>query len=66
MINGYSAHTDRAELFAWIAAVRGKSPALRGVWLVHGEPGAQAALASTINTAGLFTYTPAAVERARL
>ena len=66
VINGYSAHADRAELFAWIAAVREQSPALRGVWLVHGETDAQDALASTINTAGLYTHAPAAGDHVRV
>ena len=49
IINGYSAHADRTELRAWIDAVRAQSPGLSGVWLVHGEPEAQDALASTLN-----------------
>ena len=58
VINGYSAHADRTELSAWIKAVRDQSPTLRDVWLVHGEPDAQDALAATINMTGLRAHTP--------
>ena len=41
VINGYSAHADRTELTAWIDKVKGTSPNLGNVWLVHGEPDVQ-------------------------
>ena len=41
VINGYSAHADRTELTAWIDKVKGTSPNLGNVWLVHGEPEVQ-------------------------
>jgi metallo-beta-lactamase family protein len=66
VINGYSAHADRGELTAWIVAVRRESPALRDVWLVHGEPDAQDALAAAINTTGLRAHTPEPGVHARL
>ena len=43
VLNGYSAHADRGELVRWLATVRGAKPA-PSVYLVHGEPEAQAAL----------------------
>jgi len=48
IINGYSAHADRTELSSWIDRVRERSPKLRQVWLVHGEPPAQDELATTL------------------
>ena len=48
VLNGYSAHADRSELAAWLAAVRKTSPSLRQVCLVHGEPKAQDALAERL------------------
>jgi metallo-beta-lactamase family protein len=44
VLNGYSAHADRGELVRWLAAVRGSNKAAPPVYLVHGEPEAQAAL----------------------
>jgi metallo-beta-lactamase family protein len=58
VINGYSAHADHAELASWIDTVREQSPTLREVWLVHGEPDAQDALAATISSTGLRVHTP--------
>ena len=48
ILNGYSAHADRRELQEWLDAVRAKSPALKEVFLVHGEPEAQDALAEAL------------------
>ena len=58
IINGYSAHADRTELREWIDAMRAQSPALRDVWLVHGEPDAQDAFAATLNENGYRTHCP--------
>jgi metallo-beta-lactamase family protein len=52
ILNGYSAHADRTELRRWLDAVRSTSPALQDVLLVHGEPKAQDAFASTLADAG--------------
>jgi len=54
VLNGYSAHGDRAELQRWLDAVRagnagGAAPA---VYLVHGEPEAQDAFAAQLRAAG--------------
>jgi metallo-beta-lactamase family protein len=48
VISGYSAHADRVELRQWIDRLRASSPALGPVFLVHGEPGAQDALAASL------------------
>ncbi|MDQ4081187.1 MAG: MBL fold metallo-hydrolase, partial [Gemmatimonadota bacterium] len=58
VLDGYSAHADRSELAAWLAAVRATSPALRHVYLVHGEAGPQDALASTLHNAGYEVTCP--------
>ena len=59
ILNGYSAHADRQGLHAWIRAVRAQSPELDQVYLVHGEPDAQAALAATLTQDGFRVSSPA-------
>jgi len=59
IINGYSAHADRTELAAWLAAVRRTSPDLRTVYLVHGEEDAQAALSAALRAQGYSVSCPA-------
>lgn len=59
IINGYSAHADRTELASWLAAVRRNSPALRQVYLVHGEIEAQAALTERLTAQGYRVSSPA-------
>lgn len=66
IINGYSAHADRTELRGWIDAVRAQSPGLASVWLVHGEPEAQDAFASTLKQGGYDARCPAAGMTAAL
>lgn len=63
VINGYSAHADRTELASWIDRVRERSPQLRQVWLVHGEPPAQEELATALHTKGLTVGCPMPRER---
>ncbi len=58
VINGYSAHADRLGLLAWLDAVRQRSPELRKVYLVHGEPEAQDALAVEVRKRGLQVEAP--------
>jgi metallo-beta-lactamase family protein len=58
LLNGYSAHADRGELTAWLDCVRSTSPALRHVFLVHGEPDAQDALADALTTKGYEVSCP--------
>ncbi len=59
VLNGYSAHADRTELSTWLSAVRSTSPQLKNVYLVHGEPEAQDALAPRLSTDGLRVTSPA-------
>jgi metallo-beta-lactamase family protein len=63
IINGYSAHADRTELSSWIDRVRERSPQLRQVWLVHGEPPAQDELATTLGAKGLKVACPESRDR---
>jgi metallo-beta-lactamase family protein len=58
VINGYSAHADRGELLAWLDQVRERSPELRQVYLVHGEPAAQDDLVREILARGLDVDAP--------
>ena len=66
VLNGYSAHADRNELTRWIDAVREKSRAAPPVWLVHGEPPAQQALATRLRPRGYDVHIPAPGDRAPL
>jgi metallo-beta-lactamase family protein len=59
IINGYSAHADRSELASWLESVRRASPALRQVYLVHGEETAQAALSERLTLQGYHVSCPA-------
>lgn len=64
IINGYSAHADETELIEWLDATKSRAERLGPVWLVHGEPSAQDALASSLRARG---YTVSAPEpRARI
>ncbi|HJU64850.1 MAG TPA: MBL fold metallo-hydrolase, partial [Gemmatimonadaceae bacterium] len=58
VLNGYSAHADRSELRSWLDAVRAQSPALGQVYLVHGEPPAQDALAALLAQDGYQASCP--------
>jgi metallo-beta-lactamase family protein len=58
VINGYSAHADRTGLAAWIDVVRRESPQLGDVWLVHGEPESQDALAEKLGSTGYHIHCP--------
>jgi metallo-beta-lactamase family protein len=58
VLNGYSAHADRGGLTAWLDQVRATSPALGQVFLVHGEPEAQDALAAALETQGYQVSCP--------
>lgn len=60
-VDGFSAHADEPELLAWLGAfIKGRRPGDRGVpkhvFLVHGDPPAQAALAPKVAELG-FTPT---------
>ena len=59
VLDGYSAHADRTELVRWLDAVKARSPGLRRVHLVHGEPPAQEALATWLAARGYAVDVPA-------
>lgn len=63
ILNGYSAHADRTELAHWLDAVRASSPALRQVFLVHGEPEAQDAFATAQRARGIPVTVPSPGDR---
>lgn len=65
VLNGYSAHGDRTELTRWVDSVRGTRKPMP-VWLVHGEPPAQEALAERLRTRGYDVHMPAPGDRATL
>jgi metallo-beta-lactamase family protein len=63
VLNGYSAHADRTELARWLGSVRATSPALRDVYLVHGEMKAQDAFADQLRAAGYRVSCPKSHEK---
>jgi metallo-beta-lactamase family protein len=70
-IDGFSAHADEPQLLDWIGGfTRGKRPGDPGfpktVFVVHGDPAAQHALASKISARGLAAHIPAWRERIAL
>jgi metallo-beta-lactamase family protein len=70
-LDGFSAHADEPELLDWLGAfVRGRrqgDPGVpRRVFLVHGEPPAQEALAPRVAALGLDVGTPAWLETVSL
>ena len=38
ILNAFSGHAGRSELFSYVRAVKDASPRLKRVYLVHGEP----------------------------
>ncbi|MHB8459284.1 MAG: MBL fold metallo-hydrolase [Candidatus Limnocylindrales bacterium] len=67
-ISGFSAHADEPELLAWLANFgRGRRRGDRGfprrVFLVHGDPDAQAALEPKVRALGFETVIPHWHER---
>ncbi len=63
-LDGFSAHADEPELLAWLGGfIRGRRPGDPGVpsrvYLVHGDPPAQAALAPHVEALGLTVEVPA-------
>jgi Cft2 family RNA processing exonuclease len=62
-ISGFSAHADESELLSWVGNfATGKAPGAPGwpkaVFIVHGDPDAQAALEPKIKALGLNTHIP--------
>lgn len=49
VINGYSAHADRAEILDWVRPIL---PGLRQIFVVHGDPPAASTLAESLRHAG--------------
>jgi metallo-beta-lactamase family protein len=66
VLNGYSAHADRNELARWLDEVRAKSSRVPPVYLVHGEPPSQEALAVRLGAKGYEVHVPAPGEKAPL
>ncbi len=66
ILEGYSAHADRNELASWLDAVKGTSPRLSRVLLVHGEPPAQDALMASLTAKGYAVSAPASGDRCAL
>ena len=63
-LDGFSAHSDEPELLGWLGSfVKGRKPGDPGVpshvYLVHGDPPAQAALAPKVAALGLNVDVPA-------
>lgn len=66
VLNGYSAHGDRGELTRWLEDVRRASAKTPPVWLVHGEPPSQEALAARLRERGYVVHIPAPSDQAPL
>jgi metallo-beta-lactamase family protein len=66
VLNGYSAHADRTELSNWLHAVRERSPHLKDVFLVHGEPEAQDAFGAQLRDRGFRAHMPVLGEKLSL
>jgi metallo-beta-lactamase family protein len=63
-LDGFSAHADEPELLAWLGGfIKGRKPGDPGVparvYLVHGDPPAQAALTPKVEALGLPVEVPA-------
>lgn len=63
-ISGFSAHADESQLLEWLRNFAGNG--VREVFLVHGEPDAQAAIDPKIQALGLKTHIPRWHERVAL
>jgi metallo-beta-lactamase family protein len=62
-ISGFSAHADESELLDWVGHFvegrkAGEPGVPRRVFLVHGDPDAQVALAPKVRALGLEPYVP--------
>ena len=62
-ISGFSAHADESELLDWLAnfgkgRTQGEAGYPRRVFLVHGDPEAQLAIAPKVEAAGFPVHTP--------
>ena len=60
VLNELSAHADQGDLVSWIRPI---APGLKGIFLVHGEPGAQEALSAILRRQfGVEVRSPARGE----
>jgi metallo-beta-lactamase family protein len=62
-ISGFSAHADESELLDWLRPFAGSARRPRTVFLVHGDPDAQAALEPRVRGLGLAPVIPRWRER---
>jgi metallo-beta-lactamase family protein len=58
-ISGFSAHADQTELLDWIGGLAKSERRPRRVFLVHGDPDAEEALAPKVQALGLDVHRPA-------
>jgi metallo-beta-lactamase family protein len=65
-ISGFSAHADESQLLAWLAGFASGTGRPKRVFLVHGDPDAQAAIEPKIQALGLPTHRPQWHERVTL
>jgi metallo-beta-lactamase family protein len=65
-IAGFSAHADESQLLAWLQGFAGAAAKPKRVFLVHGDPDAQAAIEPKIEALGLTTHRPRWHERVAL
>jgi metallo-beta-lactamase family protein len=70
-LDGFSAHADEPELLEWIGAfMKGRRPGdpgvPRDVYLVHGDPPAQAALLPKVQALGFRASVPAWLQTVSL
>jgi len=66
-ISGFSAHADESQLLDWLRGFTGDAGSRpKRVFLVHGDPEAQAAIEPKIQALGLATHRPQWHERVRL
>ncbi|HEX5451156.1 MAG TPA: MBL fold metallo-hydrolase [Candidatus Limnocylindrales bacterium] len=57
-VSGFSAHADENELVAWLEAFSRAPRRPRRIFLVHGDPDAEAALSPRVSALGLVPHTP--------
>ncbi|MEK7863922.1 MAG: MBL fold metallo-hydrolase RNA specificity domain-containing protein, partial [Chloroflexota bacterium] len=62
-ISGFSAHADESELLAWAGTfAKGKRPGDKGfprkIFIVHGDPDAEAAFGPKLQALGFTTHSP--------
>jgi len=58
-ISGFSAHADESELLDWVGNFRRGTRHPKRVFIVHGDPSAEAALEPRVRALGFDTHVPA-------